>query len=216
MDNFSVFGLSRSGSHAIIFWLLDNMSHNVRYVNNTGLNIYKTYDKVSDSVIAHEDIDLNTVTEHHTPVVIMRDPFNLFASRITAVRKNPNFPFLKKDQVYLWKQYARSILDKSFPWEAVINYNKWTSDPEYRKDIINQLGYELHIDNMQRVPVNGKGSSFDGFDFNNRGNEMDVLNRWKHMVDDQEYLSYFDQEIVDLSYELFGPVVSQEFVDSID
>jgi hypothetical protein len=57
-------------------------------------------------------------------------------------------------------------------------YDRFVGSEEYRRNICKQVGGTYNEDELNTVPRAGKGSSFDGSDFNGRGSEMDVLNRW--------------------------------------
>jgi hypothetical protein len=39
---------------------------------------------------------------------------------------------------------------------------------------------------------------------------MDVLNRWRHFVDDEQYRSALDDETIELSNRIFGDVTRGE------
>ena len=87
-----------------------------------------------------------------------------------------------------------------------ILYDEWFASKHYRKEIAESL--ELHFTDtaINQTSSWGNGSSFDGFDYLKNASEMDVLNRYKKMEDDEEYQQVIqdNEEAIDLSNQLFG------------
>ena len=50
----------------------------------------------------------------------------------------------------------------------------------------------------------GSGSSFDRQTFDEKAQSMKVLERWKQYHDQDELMSYIDEEAIRLNKELFG------------
>jgi len=187
-------------------------------------------------IYSYEDQELEKVTrssfekkhdiylgksEERFDVIVMRDPFNLLASRLkTKPRKTgPNFSML---EVYsrryslpeLWISYAKECLgETSFlsSKKVFINYNKWFSDITYRKEIAAQLNIEFTDDGFNDVSISGRGSSFDGTKHTGEAYKMDVLNRWKLFTDNSVYRQLLNtNELVNYSIKLFGEIPGTE------
>lgn len=147
-------------------------------------------------------------------ILILRDPFNLFASRKRSGFFSGRTELSSKPVTHLmakriWKQHAKEATnEKSYlgKGRVVIYYNLWVSDPEYRKEIANALELTL-IDNSigEESQVAG-GSSFDGLRFIGSANKMEVLERWKHFTHDPDYQNFFDDELIPLSHKIFGHI----------
>lgn len=70
-------------------------------------------------------------------------------------------------------------------------YDRFVKDQDYRKSICTQVGGIYNEEQLNTVPRAGKGSSFNGGDFDGRGSEMSVNDRWTwFQVDGQEYKKY--------------------------
>jgi hypothetical protein len=145
-------------------------------------------------------------SEARVDVLILRDPFNLFASRLK--RNVPDFKsgfFALPD---LWILYAREYLGLTQVLnnnKVVINYNRWCADPAYRHQVALRLGLDFTDAGFEEVPPFGGGSSFDGLDYRAEASRMQVLNRFHSMVDREDFLNMFrDPLIVRLSDQIFG------------
>lgn len=156
-------------------------------------------------------------------VIVMRDPFNLFASRLqTKPREDgPNFDML---EVYsrryslsqLWITYAKECLgETSFlsGKKIFINYNKWFLEKSYRETIAAKLGLEFSDEGINDISKSGRGSSFDGDIYAGKAYKMDVLNRWKSYVDNPKYLGLIETEgIMYYSRRLFGDIPGTDVI----
>ena len=80
-----------------------------------------------------------------------------------------------------------------------------------------QKAEEIGLDHVDRgideVSSDGGGSSFTGQQFQDRAREMKVLDRWRHFIDDPEYVAAFDEETVELSRRIFGDVTARDDAD---
>lgn len=162
-------------------------------------------------------------------VLVLRDPFNLFASRLRLARNEAHNPFslellmLGPDGTpffpELWKRHAREFLGQTNhlgPDLIRINYNRWASDVDYRKEISSHLGREFNDVERERVPSFGFGSSFDGIREDRNGTHMRVSERWREFSNDPQYRDLFaDTEILDLAETIFGKVVSENFLTDL-
>lgn len=185
--------------------------------------------------ISYEDIGLERITgreiipnrietigdSHETfSVLILRDPFNLMASRIR--KKTPTVSEFKlySDALNGWKDYALEFVGKgSFLSDCIkISYNDWFIDMDYRKEIALQLGRPFSDKGLNVVTTAGRGSSFDDLAYNGKAQEMDVLQRWSSLKDDGEFCDLFRgrNDILQLSEQIFGEMAgTRDFLRSL-
>ncbi|MEP7247703.1 MAG: hypothetical protein ABI885_29010 [Gammaproteobacteria bacterium] len=175
----------------------------------------------------HEDqalssICTNTFEENHDrwlgpsrqrfDILIMRDPFNLFASRMKAGFLPGFLPRIKDfDRLTeLWKEHATEYLSLSnlLPAPKVcINFNEWFTSTSYRAELARTLGLQFSDTSVNAVPEFGGGSSFDGLAFQGRAQQMQITERWKEFKDDARYRTILaDVEMLELSARIFGNV----------
>lgn len=138
-------------------------------------------------------------------VIVLRDPFNWLASRYQG-----NFP-VNPSVLDAWCSQCREALRETqiLCDPLVIDYDRWFSEPGYRRGISAQLGFAGDDPGIGVTADFGGGSSFSGFRFRDRPDEMDVLNRWKILQNDSGYRRLFRDcdELLDLSQRMFpdGP-----------
>lgn len=160
-------------------------------------------------------------SEERFDVVVMRDPFNLFASRLkTKPRENgPNFSMLevysrKYSLPELWVSYAKECIGETSLLthkKVFINYNRWFIDTRYRKELAAQLNINFSDHGFNDVSISGRGSSFDGVKHVGEAYKMDVLNRWKFFVDNPIYRELLSTEgVLEYSTKLFGDIPGTE------
>lgn len=244
-------GMARSGNHAVIDWITSMYSHKVDYWNNVA-KVPKKYFYKRKSVLlrSHENRSLAEIftsdlekshdlyfgkTKKRFNILLIRDPFNLFASRLKQVM-NQNFDRSKygflmghprykygaskpEEYVAIWKEHGKEYLGTtSYLGEnkITINYNQWFLDTNYRKQIANSLGLEYKEESLNQVVGKtraGGGSSFDKYEYSGKANQMKVLERWKNMVDNPDYRSLFrDPEVWKLSEQIFGNIPDTELL----
>lgn len=135
-------------------------------------------------------------------LLVLRDPYNLFASRRQMGRNLP--PDVARD---FWKQHAREALGDTQTLTGEtrpVLYNRWTCQLDYRRDIASFLGLEFSDRGIDKVPDCAGGSSFDGTDFDGKAMAMATDRRWIHFADDSRFKEFFDDEMVELTQRLFG------------
>ncbi|NET43928.1 hypothetical protein [Okeania sp. SIO2B3] len=149
-------------------------------------------------------------------LLIIRDPFNLFASRLKVSSKATHFLSVnspKKTMIDLWIDYAKEYLGETNYLKhnkVCVNYNQWFADVEYRRNIAEKLQIEFSDAGIDRVTSFGEGSSFEGKQFNNKATSMDVLNRCQKVADNPQYKQFFNQEILKYSERIFGHIPGTE------
>lgn len=154
-------------------------------------------------------------------VLILRDPFNLLASKLKWARggvERPSKPTLEdvEKSKDLWKVYAREFLgETSFLKNRVnISYNKWFLDRSYRDEVGAILGFDNRDIGKQEVAKWGPtvtADSFDGLKFEGRAESMKVMERWRAFKEDGFYRRLvFDKELHELSGAIFGEIAGTQ------
>lgn len=156
-----------------------------------------------------EDDTLERVIRAHSPscsiqkIFIIRDPSNCLASRFEH-RSTP--PFTRKPKTFsmmqqLWKKNACLAL-QSDDW-LVVKYDRWRADIEYRRELCAYFGKPLNDQYFTTLAKAGGGSSFSKRRIKD-ATLLETESRWKHYIDDENYLSMFDEELLDMAEEIFG------------
>lgn len=154
------------------------------------------------------------VSKRKFDVLILRDPFNLFASRLKW-RAGPDRTINREEFLLTrnrWKAYAREYLGETnyLPDKACVNYNEWFSNTDYRRNLSNQLQLKFNDRGLHQVArhgPNGRNSneSFDGLKYDGAAQKMKVLERWRNYINDPFFLELvMDPELLDLSARVFG------------
>jgi len=241
MKELSILYMQRAGGHAIANWLtnqlpttnyvfINNIFHydnrllfNKPLVkNNTEYLIYTIEDM---SIGQAEKTKQRLLYKHNSDklnVLIIRDPYNLFASRyarqigetnpITGEKqpesiKSCNWSPLKtwtgKSAIDCWRNHAQEALSH-FNIDLCIFYNRWIQDKSYRQQTAKDLGLNFTDRGIDEVSTHGEGSSFDGLTYQGKASEMAVDTRWKKYKYDSYFCSLFDDRIHTLAQMLFG------------
>ncbi|MEM1169856.1 MAG: hypothetical protein AAGJ08_12450 [Cyanobacteria bacterium P01_H01_bin.35] len=149
-------------------------------------------------------------------LLILRDPFNLLASRLKTSSKVSHFLSVNsqnKTMVDLWLDYGKEYLGQTNYLKhnkICINYNQWFADIEYRRQIADKLQMEFSDAGIDQVNSFGGGSSFEGKQFDGKASSMDVLNRWQKVSDNPKYKQFFNQEVLQYSEKIFGHIPGTE------
>ena len=138
-------------------------------------------------------------------VVILRDPYNLFASRIKHYNLMSDFGALldKERATFLWSEYAEFFVGKP-SGVILVSYNRFVSDKGYRQELSEKLGGSFNDSTIDRIDENARGSSFDGMSFDGKASEMRVFDRWKVYKDNKDFRALFTKEIRDLAKKIFN------------
>ena len=249
-------GISRSGNHAIINWVIKQLNGSFCFLNCTEpkQNPYFTarplnpagkvletnlidldlqaeqkgnFQKKKHLLYSHEDCFLGPLdhkifkenhdlwvgkSEHFQDVLILRDPFNLFASRIKSGlieghnTHHGTSPISRRTLIRIYKQHAREFLgiNNYLRNKICVNYNKWASSKNYRKHIAEEMGIPFTDDGFEEVKEVAGGSSFDGISYSGKASTMKVNSRWKAFEGEKDFWNLFDVELVELSEKIFG------------
>lgn len=257
-NEFRFVGLSRSGNHGIINWLISQIEERYCFLNcaepkynpyltarplkeegkvyQTNISNFnlekeqkKNFSEKDYLLYNHEDCFLGPLnnkiqqedrqkwvglSKNKRDILILRDPFNLFASRIKAGLIRGHYthhgarPISTLTLKRIYKQHAREFLgEKNYLKNKLpVKFNSWTSDKEYRRKITEELDLTFTDKGFKEVSVVAGGSSFDGVKLSGRANQMSLNSRWRKFAHDEEYWSLFDEEMVELAQKIFGDI----------
>lgn len=151
-------------------------------------------------------------------LLILRDPFNLFASRIKSNLllghyshgAKPISPYTLKR---IYKQHAKEFLgEKNYLKDKLpVNFNSWASSLQYRENITKQLEIPFSDKGFQKVSKAAGGSSFDGLKYSGKAKRMNLHGRWEEYAADERYWELFDDELVDFALNIFGEIPPVQF-----
>ena len=132
-------------------------------------------------------------SEHRLNIIIVRDSFNFFASRLSKRHSGVLSGISEVELIaHHWKAMARAALEIESKPESetfVANYNRWFADQEYRKRLSRKVFGTYSDESMSTVATFGGGSSFDG-DRYSRAPVIEYLARWKRLLDPRVYLRF--------------------------
>jgi hypothetical protein len=209
--------MQRSGNHAIINWVAGHFNGHTIRNNLLGLSYdshcdnvdilpgYKVRPKTRIPTLIHVDAWENynpssiRIAPHSEPLmVILRDPYNWFASWIQCKHKVDS----SESGLAWYLTYLQYVINQGNPF---ICFNRWFVSEEYRRGLEHFLDLCESDDNLQRVAANGGGSSFDDTQYDGRAQDMAVLSRFEqvmHLPAYKEPLRKYP-DLADISRELF-------------
>lgn len=194
-------------NNCMVFETLDGVGHSETTSRTDGFSIDGSVGSEESpfTLASYEDYDLRYLETHVSEprILLLRDPFNLFASRLRKVRQyidDPNATFACFDMISdrgleMWKRYARAFLESDR--YVRVDFNEWYRSPTYRQDTSERLGFAFNDKEFgsEKGWTHSGGSSFGG--------KPDPLNSYKHMENDEEYLSLFDDETFELAEKIY-------------
>lgn len=236
----NLYGIQRSGNHAFIDFLMRNAQGKALLLNDIGIGQHPKNAAIkkmasgrgkepliiasrenfqrSDLILEEQPKLYGNISKHHN-IILIRDPFNLFASYYSWNFRQGIF-FREKEAfrvkiIALWKEYARLYLDwekAGDPSNIVVTYNEFTADEKYKKDLAKKLDLKVKEINSEEVPNFGGGSSFYGTE-NIKGDKNGYNQRFLKFVEDENFRKIFqDEELIDLSREIFGIIPNQDLL----
>lgn len=170
MLSINFFALKRSGQHAIIFWLLNNLHCNLETYQIKGVKSF--LDKTKKICYMNDDIIGRKTDETiKNYKVLIRN----FEDKVFFSSANLNKTIIRDIVNTLCSRHAHSVLSGSLIddfdrivtlWKDYINrdyilYNRWLLDKKYRNKVSSDFLVE-NKDNISFVSSIGGGSSFMG------------------------------------------------------
>ena len=116
------------------------------------------------------------------PILQVRDFLNYSASLIKHLINNHNARESRfAGLTDVWMDVTREAFNDTqfIENKHIIYYDQFVENEAYRRAICRLLEGEYNEEKIDKVPMNGPGSSFDKYQFNERGSQMKVLDRWK-------------------------------------
>ena len=115
--------------------------------------------------------------ESVTSIVLVRDPYNLFASR----SKDERIKLVGDKAKTLYKSHMNIVMNRSDFVD--INFNHWFAEKEYRTELAARLNISFTDNGLNDITWPGE-STFDGADYDGKAQEMKMLERWKQVRHD--------------------------------
>ncbi len=207
-------GMRRSGIHAVLDWIRSSLDEPWLVLNNVRLGSVNPKDRntmFSDGYqhASGTDEHLFTVFEDKRlqlieraallrPIlpsvdavrrlVVLRDPYNLTASRLHRTRHRHSRDTRPHRVAELWPSHASA----GEHWTRCI-YNRWLGEEAYRRRLADDLHMSTCPIRPEHVARAGRGSSFDGLKYDGRAASMAVLARWREYADDPEFRRLVDR-----------------------
>lgn len=141
-------------------------------------------------------------------VLLLRDPYNLFASRIRKSALVNNHSYAREPgplfdrAVDLWKTYAREFVGQTttLPESTTrVYFNRWVADLAYRQEIAESLGLQIDSTATGKVSDHGGGSSFDSVKYDGRADRMPVFDRVEQLNDNERELFRVIENDIEIS-----------------
>lgn len=229
-------GMRRSGNHLAINWILQQTDGSSVFYNNIRHDTYPYAVGMREFrfrargarpriVLSYEDLTTDAIDggplpaflahraqEHKAKVrfgLILRDPYNLFASRIRKWPQHFKSDRDISDQVNLWLAHVALAEEPRavFGPDPVVPilYNKLVVDPCYRDSLAESLNSLKGDAGLDDVPVYGHGSSFDGYETQGKTVQAGVFERWKSSLDDPRFRRVIaDKRLQEAAERVFG------------
>lgn len=147
-------------------------------------------------------------SEEQKDILILRDPYNLLASRMKHENIGLKTRSVFKSFAEMWIEYAREFLGETNYLKNnkyLINYNQWARNYNYRKETAENLKLNFTDAGFDNITNYGGGSSFNGI---NTQKKLDVTNRWKTFKDDPVFLKMLSPKELHRYADLIYPELS--------
>lgn len=157
METTDIEHIRRKQKHLLIFSYEDRDDYEDRNVDFVS--------SVFDKDFARNRVRYLGTSQHQFDVLIIRDPFNFFASRLKAIREGRGLNGVTDISLIVrdWKIMAKSalsLIECPTPGKVVVNYNQWLADPNYRNRLSQTFLGNFSDDSMSKEACFGGGSSF--------------------------------------------------------
>ena len=202
------------GDHKFIDWEKELAGKNSK--KGTIIHNYEDYDfsDFQENILIERESLWFGDSHRTTAILILRDPFNLLASKLRWAYGQTNAPTLMSLAVdcHTWKVYAKEFLGDTRHVNNLIciSYNEWFVSKSYRDDIAKHIGFinqDIGLSEVAKFGPTTCEDSFDKLNFDGQAEKMDVLARWKQYENNLFFKSLFeDRELWDLSGRIFGDI----------
>ncbi len=165
-----VYGMRRSGLHCICFDIISALKLNnidIEFINDTDYNFYKKTSIYNKMFLFEDKFYTNTIDEFRDKktIIIIRDIYDNIISRL-KVNQTPKFAWwseINHNYIGTYKNILKEILGHTnhYSNKAIINYNKYISDSNYRNNILDKH-FNVNCTNpmSKEIPAYGGGKSF--------------------------------------------------------
>lgn len=226
-----VFGIRRSGNHALIQWLLGVLSQRIpdargqcvvsgMFVNQQPLPIPEGTLRTPPGdvqIVSFEDqasmladpglLDPTGRSCEKRPIVILRDPYNWMAS-LRVYHPLWQGSEEKFDwYIGLWVSYAENFFAKERKDIFPLKFCEFRRSEDKRRQLAGYVGEpftDRGLNWIEGPAKGGPGSSFDWASYEGKAQEMDLDGRWRHL--DDACKKKFDSfpKLRELSGQIFG------------
>jgi hypothetical protein len=225
--NTNFYSLCRSGHHAVIFWIINNLggadeSYKDVYAINKKSGIYfynnvsvftKEYLQKKNKMFQEYPTNYTWLIKNYEDelfiqgvcnFVVVRDFLNLICSRYKKWGERLRWSDecgvgALPELIKYWKQHAEQHSTDNF-----ISYNKWFKDKYYRNQIAAKIGVQNNVDNITYVPLFAGGSSFIGTQKEKNINIYEE--RYKQIKLPQKFIDIIlnDLELIEMNKTVFN------------
>jgi len=143
--------------------------------------------------------------ETRKSVLLLRDPFNLFASLLKA----GYFSRPLDELPGIYARHAEAFLLQHETGIIGVNYNEWFQNADYRVSTAHRLGFDTNGAPYDEVPPNGGGSSFSGRARRGQASKMNVLSRWRHFAEHAQFARLVSESCVREAAEVLYPELAE-------
>ena len=173
--------------------------------------LHGSYNDYDCLIYSYEDRNLSKLfSSKDKTILVIRDPYNVTASRIKQLEINKKQYWFSVDKRYInkVKQYLEECIGKQnlLGDKVIVNYNKWFTSKEYRKELSKILNLKFTDEGYSKMLYHGNGSSFRGVIKNTKS--LKVLDRWKKYTNHHLFRKISeDKEILEMSRQIFGDII---------
>lgn len=203
-----VWSLRRSGAHGVVEWLSPQLSVQdkelVLFYNNASEPKTRLTGAANALVGLEDKIPERAAGKN---LMVIRDPYNLIASRYNKWKGNkqgyryaePDPEDLLRD-IQLWKDFVAATYALEGPDSRAVVFENWFRHEDYRRELSEWLGLEFTDVGLNKVNK-AYGSTFDGFEYDGKAQQMDVLFRYRAIESNPYFDPLFDDIGLRLTYD---------------
>ena len=227
-----ILGMKRSGHHAIVYWIANNLSGKSVIYNDCRfgwkgrklmpnpaatpiMQIGKLEEEAVDNHIYNiEDFDICDLDKYD-----FRNFHNIcdndyiqfilvlrdpFNWIASSLKTNSDISIEIDKRISLWLKQANLFFNKDvYQYIYRLNYNNWFISDEYKKELSKIFQLDSWENNINSTSPRGGGSSFDGMHMKNKAKDMKVLDRWQYYQRTDKFATLFSSELIDTGNKIF-------------